>query len=60
MPETKRVIEPTDEEKRNGWDAETLTDYLEEAEKRQLSNVFTPPQKPHSQNHKYNPLRWRA
>jgi len=58
MPE----IEPTDDERRNGWTAETLAEYLAS---RQAALDVDPnsPQRRHRpevQNHAYNPHRWRG
>lgn len=56
-------IEPTEEEKRNGWDAESLTAYVHDQTAAQSLRAD-----PHSlqrrvrptrQNSKYSPLRWR-
>lgn len=62
----QELVEPTDEEKRNGWTAEALTKYL--AERRAGAAVATDPhslhrrlsRRPREQNHTYSPLRWRA
>lgn len=60
------LIEPTDEEKRNGWDAETLTEYR--AERSAAQTIAIDPNsvqrglmaRPHVQNNKYSPFRWRS
>ena len=59
-------IEPTEEEKRNGWTAETLTTYLAEREAAQTL-AFDPDslerksgRRKREQNHNYNILRWRG
>lgn len=59
------LVEPTDDEKRNGWTAETLTAYL--AEQKAASALRIDPhsamnraaRKPVRANSKYNPHRWR-
>ena len=54
-------IEPTEDEKRNGWTTETLTQYLADREKAQSAAVLD--RKPARQtraNSKYRPLRWRG
>ncbi|MDJ0896926.1 MAG: hypothetical protein QNJ92_17410 [Alphaproteobacteria bacterium] len=59
------LIEPTEDEKRNGWTAETLTEYLREQKAAQalrmdphsLSRRMA--RRPDMQNHRYSPLRWR-
>jgi len=56
------MIEPTEEEKKNGWDAESLTRYVEERERAQLRLVSEGRKQgpPKIQNSKYNPFRlWR-
>lgn len=54
------LIEPTPEEARNGWTAESLTAYVREREKAQLTNAMPDkPQRPAQANSKYSPLRWR-
>lgn len=61
----KEDIEPTDEEKRNGWTKETLSRYL--AERRAGQSLAADPEsalrrlarRPTEQNHRYNPHKWR-
>ncbi len=59
------VIEPTDEEKRNGWTAKTLTKYLNERKAGQTLAVDMNSlhrriaRRPTEQNHRYRPHRWR-
>lgn len=59
------LVEPTDEEKRNGWTAETLTAYLAERKAGQDLSIDVDSlqrklaRRPTQQNHRYNPLRWR-
>lgn len=61
----KQEIEPTEEEKRNGWTKQTLTKYL--AERFAAQNLAVDVNSLHrrvsrrknEQNHKYRPLRWR-
>jgi hypothetical protein len=63
---TQELIEPTDEEKRNGWTAETLTEYI--AERRAGQSLHADPnslqsriaRRPAETNHTYNPHRWRG
>lgn len=63
-PESTQV-EPTEEEKKNGWTAETLTAYLVERLAGQSLAVDVNSlhrkvaRRPNVQNHRYNPLRWR-
>ena len=62
---THTLIEPTDEEKRNGWTSETLTTYLAERQAGQELAIDVNSlhrriaRRPNQQNHKYNPHRWR-
>lgn len=57
------VVEPTDEEKRNGWTAETLTAYVADQEAAQ--SVRSDPSSvarkvvPTRANSRYSPHRWR-
>ena len=59
-------IEPTEEEKKNGWTTETLTRYLTERyaaqslviDVKSLSRRVA--RRPNTQNHKYNPRKWRC
>ena len=73
LAETRRTsikeqekIEPTEEEKKNGWTAESLTAYLAERKAAQSLGIDVNSfyrkslQRPMAQNHKYNPLRWRS
>lgn len=63
--EGQPLIEPTEEEKRNGWTAETLTNYL--AERRAGQSLKADPNslhrkagnRPSVQNTTYSPHRWR-
>ena len=55
----RKVVEPTEAEKRNGWDTDSLSKYVSERESAQAENVFPPPVRPFTQNHRYNPHRWR-
>jgi len=58
-------VEPTDEEKKNGWTSETLTKYLAERMAAQSLSVDIDSlqrqrsQRRETQNHRYNVLRWR-
>ncbi len=60
------LVEPTDEERRNGWTAETLTQYI--ADRAAAAELKTDPhslhrrlaRRPTRQNHKYSPHRWRG
>lgn len=60
----ERVIEPTDEEKRNGWDAKALNKYLADREASQSAALdpdsISRRKRPNEQNHRYRPLRWRG
>jgi hypothetical protein len=57
------LIEPTADEARNGWDAETLTAYVRDqtaaAELRADPASVTRRVKPVRASSKYNPFRWR-
>lgn len=61
----QQLIEPTDEERKNGWTAETLTEYLAEREAGQSLAVDVNSlhrrvaRRPNEQNHRYRPHRWR-
>lgn len=61
----QELIEPTEDEKRNGWTAETLTQYLAERSAGQSLSVDINSlhrriaRRPDVQNHRYNPHRWR-
>lgn len=58
-------VEPTEEEKRNGWTTESLTAYLAERQAGQELAIDVNSlhrrlaRRPNQQNHKYNPHRWR-
>lgn len=54
-------VEPTPDEARNGWDAETLRAYLAQRLPEQLEAAsFTRPRgKPKRANSAYRPKRWR-
>lgn len=60
------LIEPSDEEKRNGWTAETLTAYLNQQHAAQgvrvdiHSDERRQGRRPVMANNRYNPLRWRG
>lgn len=58
---TDELVEPTEDERKNGWTAETLTRYLVEADKRASAHMdpLRPRRRPDMQNSSYNPLRWR-
>lgn len=52
----------TPEERRNGWDAESLAKYRAERERSQLEHADwtrRPQPLPDRQNNRYSPLRWR-
>lgn len=56
-------VEPTEEEKRNGWTTETLTAYVAEQEAAGLlradpMSAFRA-KRPMKANSRYNPFRWR-
>jgi predicted transcriptional regulator len=59
-------IEPTEEERRNGWTTETLTAYLAERAAGQSLAVDVNSlhrrnaRRPDEANHRYNPRRWRG
>ena len=55
------LIEPTAEEAKNGWTAETLTTYVAEREKARSELIVTRrPVKPRMAKSKYSPHRWRS
>ena len=62
----QQPIEPTDEEKKNGWTAKTLTAYLTDRIAAQSLNVNVNSlhrqvaRRPQETNHHYRPHRWRA
>lgn len=61
----QEMIEPTDEEKKNGWDSVSLTKYLSERAAVQALSVDVnslhrrAARRPVEQNHRYRPHRWR-
>ena len=59
---TADLLEPTPEEKKNGWTAQKLTAYVLGRETAQFQAIDPENRKlrPVSQNHRYNPLRWRG
>lgn len=58
--EPHRLIEPTPDEKKNGWDAESLAAYVKEREAAQAETVLNRPSpRPKWANNQYSPLRWR-
>jgi len=54
---------PTPDEVRNGWTEKTLTDYLKDHKDsgKDLIDMNSDSRRvrPQTQNHKYNPKRWR-
>lgn len=55
------LIEPTEDEKRNGWTAETLTAYLKQQDKAAMTRADAferAPEKPQTTVRK-SPFRWR-
>lgn len=62
----QKLIEPTAEERRNGWTAKTLTAYIAERQAGQSLDVDVnsinrqAARRPGEQNHRYRPLRWRG
>jgi len=54
MTENVQDIEPTEEEKRNGWTKETLSEYINE----RLSQPFGDGKEPVERISNYDPLRW--
>ena len=62
--ETHPPVEPSEEEKNNGWTTETLTAYLAERTAGQSLEIDTDSvvrrlaRRPVQQNNRYNPLRW--
>lgn len=57
---TADLLEPTLEERNNGWTAKTLTAYIKERTEAQTEAILGERKvKPKSQNHRYNPKHWR-
>ena len=62
----QQMVEPTEDEKRNGWTAETLTAYIAEREAGAAVNIDPNSlhrklaARPRTQNHRFNPKRWRG
>ena len=62
----QEIIEPTKDEKKNGWTAKTLTKYLAERAAGQSLAVDVnslhrrKARRPDVQNHRYRPHRWRS
>jgi hypothetical protein len=62
----QKPVEPTDEERRNGWSTKTLTAYLAERQAGQSIAVDVnsisrqAARRPNEQNHAYRPHRWRG
>lgn len=58
------LIEPTEDEKRNGWTAETLTAYVRDqaasAEMRVDPHSAMRRKTPKRANSKYSPFKWRG
>lgn len=65
IPEFKiDLMEPTPEEKKNGWTAKTLTEYHRDIERHDRDKIFSMmderrKQRPRYQNHRYSPHKWR-
>ena len=62
MENADTLIEPTDEERANGWTAKTLTSYIRNRQQAQEGVVsfdptHRPPKRPTVANSKYNPHR---
>jgi hypothetical protein len=56
-----RTIEPTADERRNGWTEESLAQYRGEMQRIEREMVFTDSSKqPARANSKYRPHRWRG
>lgn len=62
----QQPVEPTEEEKRNGWTVKTLTAYLAERQAGQSLSIDVNSlhrqlaRRPNEQNHRYKPHRWRG
>lgn len=58
------LVEPTPDEARNGWTAESLTEYLRDQKAAQSMRMnphsVMRRQPPRRANSKYQPLRWRG
>ena len=60
------LVQPSDEERRNGWTAETLTKYLHEQTAAQalkidpLSSLNRRARRPTRANNRYRPHYWRG
>ncbi len=63
-PPVIELVEPTADEARNGWTAETLTEYLAERAQEDAKLAFRmfdrKPRRSRWANSKYSPFRWRA
>ena len=63
--EKQKLVEPTDDEKRNGWTAEELTEYLAGRLAGQSLDIDVNSlqrrvaRRPTRQNSRYSPHRWR-
>lgn len=62
----QQIVEPTEEEKRNGWTAKALTAYLTDRLAAQSLSLDVSSlhrrlaRRPNEANHHYRPLRWRT
>lgn len=53
------LIQPTPEEKANGWDAETLTEYIRDRETNSTMMIYGEyKERPTRANSRYKKLRW--
>jgi len=54
-----KKIEPTEDEKKNGWTKDKLDAYIRERERgRFLATFYREPERPHIQNYRYSPFKW--
>lgn len=64
--DSQKQVQPTAEEARNGWTAETLTEYLASRVAGQSLSIDVNSlhrrvaRRPQTQNCQYRPLRWRG
>lgn len=58
------LVEPTEDERRNGWTPESLTEYLREQRAAQSMRIDPAGemrrQRPRAANSRYRPHRWRG
>lgn len=65
MKKTELQIEPTEDEKKNGWDKQSLSAYVAERERANAGVIMFDSEyrsrpRPKWANNIYSPLRWRG